>query len=1002
MKKFFFFAAAVIMMAAGCQKQELNPVTDGDTTVTFTVSTGEIATKAIADGTNIDVLYWEIYQDLNEDALGEGTVKDTDGNKEFTVELKLLADQEYNIVFWAQVDGQNHYVVDDLRSVKIKTYDDEMANDETRAAFFAVHNFSTENGVAIKEDVILRRPFSQLNLGATTLETSLNLVNNGQLEVKKTQVVVTNIATSFNTVAGEGEGEQAVTFQHAKTPVDYTQKLLTVNEETYHWLGMNYLIVNGEADNVVVDIEVETSVGKVNHTVSNVPIKENYRTNILGNLLTTGAEFTVIIDEKFDGEYYGPDFVKKPVFDETEQAWIITEVYELLWVADEVNNKGNDFAGETLHLAADIDLSDYTWTPIGASGIFRGTFEGVQLSKSGEGYPTISNLTVKTEGKASAGLFANCRGLIKNLNLVNVNITGQYKTGAVVGDGLCAKIENCHVDGLEMLVTPYKENEANNVGGIVGYLSAEPTAYVKNCSVKNANITAYRKVGGIVGAANGKSEVTGNSIESSVVTADQTSEYNEVKPADAGAVVGWAHADAVVDDNDVAGGINTANANAVKVIVKIDDAEDINANKDVAVVLPAGTYTFTETVESASLQVNNGNDVTINANDNTLAVGTANAYGFVAEGEGTTLEINDANIDSKGGAIGAVDGAKVTVNNSTVAVNSGSTSGRYNVYAVGEGTEVTINGGVFSFSKTLNQKRAYIYCGAGATVYVKGGTFGKASTRSGYTAGILGDGKVIISGGTFGFDPSAWLAEGCVATKVGTEWTVAPETLVTDSDELKAAVASAQAGDVIYLAAGEYSINYKAGVKLVGASADKVTLGVSKGYGVNGDVAIENVTLKFTNANYTGFQHTAVEVYKNCVIEGQPFLYGTDVTFEKCTFNQSSSNAYNVWTYGAGDVTFNECTFNSAGKSVLVYREAGHVHNVTFNDCVLNASVPVDGKAAVEIDSSFPNGGTGHYTINLNNTVANGFAEGTVSGNTLWNNKKGTNATVNVDGVQVL
>ena len=175
-----------------------------------------------------------------------------------------------------------------------------------------------------------------------------------------------------------------------------------------------------------------------------------------------------------------------------------------------------------------------------------------------------------------------------------------------------------------------------------------------------------------------------------------------------------------------------------------------------------------------------------------------------------------------------------------------------------------------------------------------------------------------------------------------------------------------------------------------------------RGYGVNGDVTIENVTLKFTNANYTGFQHTAVEVYKNCVIEGQPFLYGTDVTFEKCTFNQSSSNAYNVWTYGAGDVTFNECTFNSAGKSVLVYREAAHVHNVTFNDCVLNASVPVDGKAAVEIDSSFPNGGTGHYTINLNNTVANGFAEGTVSGNTLWNNKKGTNATVNVDGVQVL
>lgn len=1002
MKKLSLFAAAAMMLTVACQKQELAPAVDGDTMVTFTVSTGEVATKAIADGTNIDVLHWEIYGDLNENALGEGTVKDNDGDKKFTVELSLVADQEYNIIFWAQVDGQDHYVVDDLRNVGIKTYDDEFANDESRAAFFAVHNFTTENGQSINETVYLRRPFSQLNLGATTLETSLNLVNNGQIEVNTTQVVVTNIATSFNTVTGEGEGEQAVTFKHAVTPVDYTQKLLTVNEENYHWLGMNYLIVNGDADNVVVDIEVETSVGKVAHSVLNVPVKENYRTNILGNFLTTSATFEVVIDEAFDGEYYGPEFVQKPVFDETEQAWIITNALELLWVADEVNNKSNTFAGETLHLAADIDLADYVWTPIGATGTFSGTFEGVQLSKSGEGYPTISNMTVATEGKASAGLFANCRGYISNINLTNVKITGQYKTGAVVGDGLCAKIENCHVDGLEVLVTPYNENEANNVGGIVGYLSAEPTAYVKGCSVKNANITAYRKVGGIVGAANGKSEVSGNSVESSVVTADQTSEYSEIKPADAGAVVGWAHANAVVENNEVAGGINTANANAVKVVVKINDADDINANQSTAMVLPAGVYDFDKTVKSVSLQVYDGNDVVINANDNTVEVGAANSYGFVAAGEGTTLEINDADIDSKGGAIGADNGAKVTINNSNVAVNSASTSGRYNVYAVGQGTEVTINGGTFSFSSTLNQKRAYIYCGEGATVYVNGGTFGKASTRSGYTAGILGDGDVIITGGTFGFDPSNWLAEGVVATKNGAEWTVAPETLVTGTDELKAAVASAQAGDIIFLAEGEYDVAYKAGVKLVGVSADKVTLGVSKGYGVNGDVAIENVTLKFTNANYTGFQHTAVESYKDCVIEGQPFLYGTDVTFDNCTFNQASANAYNVWTYGASDVTFNGCTFNSAGKSVLVYKEAAHVHNVTFNDCVFNASAPVDGKAAVEIDSSFPNGGTGHYTVNLNNSTANGFAEGSVSGNALWNNKKGTAATVNVDGVQVL
>ena len=83
--------------------------------------------------------------------------------------------------------------------------------------------------------------------------------------------------------------------------------------------------------------------------------------------------------------------------------------------------------------------------------------------------------------------------------------------------------------------------------------------------------------------------------------------------------------------------------------------------------------------------------------------------------------------------------------------------------------------GNFDFNKTQNQKRAYIYAGEGTTVYVKGGTFGKASTRSGYTAGILGDGKVIITGGTFGFNPTKWVASGYKAVKDGSTWTVVAE-----------------------------------------------------------------------------------------------------------------------------------------------------------------------------------------------------------------------------------
>ena len=142
---------------------------------------------------------------------------------------------------------------------------------------------------------------------------------------------------------------------------------------------------------------------------------------------------------------------------------------------------------------------------------------------------------------------------------------------------------------------------------------------------------------------------------------------------------------------------------------------------------------------------------------------------------GSVAEYNNVNIASAGGGVAAVDGAKVVFNSGSVDVSTTSTSGRYLFYAEGAGSEIVINDGTFSFSKTLNQKRAYVYAGTGTKVIINGGTFGPASTRSGYTAGLLGDGEIIITGGTFGFDPTNWVADGYKAVKTGNTWVVSAE-----------------------------------------------------------------------------------------------------------------------------------------------------------------------------------------------------------------------------------
>ena len=188
-------------------------------------------------------------------------------------------------------------------------------------------------------------------------------------------------------------------------------------------------------------------------------------------------------------------------------------------------------------------------------------------------------------------------------------------------------------------------------------------------------------------------------------------------------------------------------------------------------------------------------------------------------------------------------------------------------------------------------------------------------------------------------------------------------------------------------------------------SGDETTvISIPQAIGYNGKtIGFSGVTVKSPNDNYTGIQHAKAVTYTGCVIEGQPFSYAEKAVYNKCTFKQTSSDAYNIWTYGSKDITFNSCRFECAGKSVLIYNEgAVIVQNATFNNCEFIASAPVDGKAAIEVDSSYI---SGTYVININHCTETGFGTGSKSGNSLWNVKKDKDtekhSQVFVDGTQV-
>ena len=178
------------------------------------------------------------------------------------------------------------------------------ANDEDRAAFFKRVDFATP--MAEVKEVELVRPFAQLNLGTTA--ASLNPVQPGQtqgytINVEKSYVKVEGLSTTFNTLTGVA-AEEDNDFEFALYETPYAQdntEVLEVNGVKYHYVGMNYFFVSKNEDLVTVSYKIKTDKGEItNDNIINVPVKANYRTNIIGNLLTTEADFEIVVDENFN------------------------------------------------------------------------------------------------------------------------------------------------------------------------------------------------------------------------------------------------------------------------------------------------------------------------------------------------------------------------------------------------------------------------------------------------------------------------------------------------------------------------------------------------------------------------------------------------------------------------------------------------------------------------------------------------------------------------------
>ena len=295
----YIFAAALAMLALGCNKEQVTEaVPDGsEVGVTFTAELPGMQTKAIGDGLTAKNLTVEVYED--EDGVAGTNIEALHQTATFTalktdVKFNLVKGKTYHFIFWAQADNAPYTLAAAAKTVAI-SYAGE-ANDESRDAFYAVKTLKVQGPAT--EQVQLKRPFAQVNFGTADFAEA----KAGGVEVTKSSFTATDAATSLDLFAGEGVGSTDITYTEKELP---TEALTLKDGTTYTYMAMNYFVPTGKfAESHVSNVKAQFV--SASHTVEisspSTPVQSNWRTNIVGNLLTDQVVFNVEIVPAFEDE----------------------------------------------------------------------------------------------------------------------------------------------------------------------------------------------------------------------------------------------------------------------------------------------------------------------------------------------------------------------------------------------------------------------------------------------------------------------------------------------------------------------------------------------------------------------------------------------------------------------------------------------------------------------------------------------------------------------------
>lgn len=292
MKNLIYLLLAMPLLFTSCSKDE-EMASEETVQVSFSTELPKrIGTRAGTTDLNVNKVVCAVFEDGEEITTLRDEIEIKEG-EEIVFAPRLIKGRTYYVVFWAMKD--NNYDVDDMTAITRAS--------ETTAAESDFDAFTKSVEVEVtgskSETVTLMRPLAQLNLGVTSDDWNA-VASDKTFGMTPTKMVIKLTGKdTFNALTGTTTGEDK--------DITYTLEVsgndLMAGDDTYKSIAMCYVYPDAGQENIDITYTIydqDNDVIREDVTIQNIPLENNYRTNVVGGLLTGTITYTITFEKDFN------------------------------------------------------------------------------------------------------------------------------------------------------------------------------------------------------------------------------------------------------------------------------------------------------------------------------------------------------------------------------------------------------------------------------------------------------------------------------------------------------------------------------------------------------------------------------------------------------------------------------------------------------------------------------------------------------------------------------